>query len=212
MDVSQNHCNLWVSKTWSSRYTARISLSLQVLGQCKGVISAVVSVLCFHNLVPVLGWFGYSVTVAGCFMYGRCKAHARKLRHMMKSSMSELMSQDLESGHQDYSRPGQITGSRLKLPFELKSFFWQGAFDVGARGKIAPINNGFETSNDSAGPNAISELKRSGTCSSLLGSTIGAGHAGGSSDSPSEHIASPSSSPIDGASSGALRIQVALPC
>lgn len=50
---------------------------LQVLGQCKGIISAVVSVLCFHNLVPTLGWLGYGITVIGCIIYGRCKAHFR---------------------------------------------------------------------------------------------------------------------------------------
>ena len=55
---------------------------MQVLGQCKGVISAVVSVLCFHNLVPTLGWFGYGVTVVGCIIYGRCKAKFRpQIKH-----------------------------------------------------------------------------------------------------------------------------------
>jgi hypothetical protein len=48
---------------------------VQVLGQCKGVISAVVSVMCFRNIVPAWGWIGYGVTVVGCVAYGRCKAH-----------------------------------------------------------------------------------------------------------------------------------------
>jgi hypothetical protein len=61
----------------------------QVLGQCKGVISAVVSVACFHNVVPALGWFGYAVTVVGCTIYGRCKAHSRMLREqLMKRNAS----------------------------------------------------------------------------------------------------------------------------
>jgi hypothetical protein len=54
-------------------------LCLQVLGQCKGVISAVVSVCCFHNFVPVFGWMGYGITVVGCIAYGRCKAHFQAL-------------------------------------------------------------------------------------------------------------------------------------
>lgn len=69
-------------------------LSLQVLGQCKGVISAVVSVLCFHNVVPALGWCGYSVTVGGCLLYGRCKVHSRMQasmsKHLHKSSTYNL--------------------------------------------------------------------------------------------------------------------------
>ena len=52
--------------------------AVQVLGQCKGVISAVVSVLCFKNVVPVVGWLGYGITVVGCFLYGRCKVHLGK--------------------------------------------------------------------------------------------------------------------------------------
>lgn len=61
-----NYMNMVVTKRTSA-------LSIQVLGQCKGIISAVVSVLCFHNMVPVFGWIGYSVTVVGCIAYGRCK-------------------------------------------------------------------------------------------------------------------------------------------
>lgn len=52
---------------------------MQVLGQCKGILSAIVSVLCFHNVVPVFGWVGYGITVVGCIAYGRCKAHFRAL-------------------------------------------------------------------------------------------------------------------------------------
>lgn len=52
----------------------------QVLGQSKGVLSAVMSVACFHNVVPAAGWFGYGITVFGCTLYGRCKARARQAR------------------------------------------------------------------------------------------------------------------------------------
>lgn len=182
---------------------------VQVLGQCKGVLSAVVSVLCFHNVVPVLGWCGYSVTVGGCFMYGRCKTHARKMKLMMKSSMAELRQPDLETGFLNYNRASQLGGSRQKSFFSWHSFFRTGAFDAGARGKNAPITidrtDGISTS---AAPHGLAEMKRSGTCSSLLGSTIGAGHPTGSSGSPSEHGMSPGGSPME----GALRIQVAVPC
>ena len=59
---------------------ATFCCDVQVLGQCKGVISAIVSVLCFHNLVPVWGWVGYGVTVVGCLAYGRCKAHFKAVK------------------------------------------------------------------------------------------------------------------------------------
>lgn len=189
---------------------------LQVLGQCKGVISAVVSVACFHNVVPVLGWCGYSVTVMGCFMYGRCKTHARKMKLLMKSSMSELRRPDLEAGYLDYGRNVQLTGTGQKPLLDWQSFFLTGAFDVGARGKIESITN-FQRDGASPAPGAqhgMGGIKRSGTCSSLLGSTIGAGHVTGSSGSPSEHDASmmsPSGSPMNAATSGTLRIQVATP-
>jgi hypothetical protein len=63
-----------------SRAFAETALRSQVLGQCKGVISAIVSVLCFRNIVPVWGWVGYGVTVVGCFAYGRCKAKFKAVR------------------------------------------------------------------------------------------------------------------------------------
>jgi hypothetical protein len=59
---------------------------VQVLGQCKGVVSAVVSVLCFHNIVPVVGWMGYSFTVFGCLLYGRCKV--RDTMNLMNPALS----------------------------------------------------------------------------------------------------------------------------
>lgn len=79
---------------------------LQVLGQCKGVISAVVSVLCFHNMVPTLGWCGYSVTVGGCLLYGRCKVQSRMQasKHLHKSSTYNLQYLNL-------SLPNSATGT-----------------------------------------------------------------------------------------------------
>lgn len=182
--------------------------ALQVLGQCKGVISAVVSVLCFHNVVPVLGWCGYSVTVMGCFMYGRCKTHARKMKLLMKSSMAELRRPDLEAGYLTYGR--STNGVRQKPHWDWRSFFLKGALDAGARGKIESII-GRQGDDVSPSTGVLQGMKRSGTCSSLLGSTIAANHVTGSSGSPSEHMMSPSSSPMDATVSGTLRIQVA-PC
>ncbi len=50
-----------------TRHTS--ALTLQVLGNAKGVIAAGVSVLLFKNQLTSLGVLGYGVTVSGVFAY-----------------------------------------------------------------------------------------------------------------------------------------------
>lgn len=57
------------------------ALTLQVLGNAKGVVAAVVSVLIFHNPVSFIGWGGFAVTMAGVALYSearRCSSSRRR--------------------------------------------------------------------------------------------------------------------------------------
>ncbi|PNW72812.1 hypothetical protein CHLRE_15g643385v5 [Chlamydomonas reinhardtii] len=56
-----------------TRYTS--ALTLQVLGNAKGVVAAAVSVAIFRNVVTAQGCIGYGVTVAGVFLYSECKSY-----------------------------------------------------------------------------------------------------------------------------------------
>lgn len=49
------------------------ALTLQVLGNMKGVMASIVSVCVFHNSVTATGWLGYAVTVVGVFAYSESK-------------------------------------------------------------------------------------------------------------------------------------------
>lgn len=49
------------------------ALTLQVLGNAKGAVAAVVSVLVFKNPVTALGAFGFGVTICGVVLYGESK-------------------------------------------------------------------------------------------------------------------------------------------
>ncbi|OMO86064.1 hypothetical protein CCACVL1_09828 [Corchorus capsularis] len=48
-------------------------LTLQVLGNAKGAVAVVISILIFRNPVSVTGMLGYSLTVAGVILYNEAK-------------------------------------------------------------------------------------------------------------------------------------------
>ncbi|KAH8499107.1 hypothetical protein H0E87_017859 [Populus deltoides] len=53
------------------------ALTLQVLGNAKGAVAVVISILIFRNPVSVTGIFGYSITVAGVVLYNEAKKRSR---------------------------------------------------------------------------------------------------------------------------------------
>ncbi|KAJ6424875.1 hypothetical protein OIU84_025614 [Salix udensis] len=53
------------------------ALTLQVLGNAKGAVAVVISILIFQNPVSVTGIFGYSITVTGVFLYSEAKKRSR---------------------------------------------------------------------------------------------------------------------------------------
>jgi drug/metabolite transporter (DMT)-like permease len=58
-----------------TKYTS--ALTLQVLGNAKGVVAAAVSVRVFGNTVTTQGILGYAITVAGVFAYSESKRRAK---------------------------------------------------------------------------------------------------------------------------------------
>ncbi|KAM7500131.1 hypothetical protein LguiA_024545 [Lonicera macranthoides] len=66
MAYSANLTNFLVTKHTSA-------LTLQVLGNAKGAVAVVISILLFRNPVTFQGIAGYSMTVMGVVAYGECK-------------------------------------------------------------------------------------------------------------------------------------------
>lgn len=52
-----------------------IHIHTQVLGNAKGAVAVVVSIMVFRNAVSFTGMVGYAVCVAGCFMYSEVCVH-----------------------------------------------------------------------------------------------------------------------------------------
>ncbi|CAM8949945.1 unnamed protein product [Rhodiola kirilowii] len=48
-------------------------LTLQVLGNAKGAVAVVISILIFRNPVSITGMMGYSLTVMGVVLYSEAK-------------------------------------------------------------------------------------------------------------------------------------------
>ncbi|XP_043716009.1 probable sugar phosphate/phosphate translocator At1g12500 [Telopea speciosissima] len=57
------------------------ALTLQVLGNAKAAVAAVVSVLIFRNPVTVMGMAGFAVTILGVVLYSEAKKRSRVAAH-----------------------------------------------------------------------------------------------------------------------------------
>ncbi|CAN6443528.1 unnamed protein product [Victoria cruziana] len=66
MAYSANLSNFLVTKHTSA-------LTLQVLGNAKGAVAVVISILLFQNPISFIGMAGYSLTVLGVALYGETK-------------------------------------------------------------------------------------------------------------------------------------------
>ncbi|KAK1377959.1 putative sugar phosphate/phosphate translocator [Heracleum sosnowskyi] len=53
------------------------ALSLQVLGNAKGAVAVVVSILIFKNPVSVIGMLGYALTVIGVILYNEARKRSK---------------------------------------------------------------------------------------------------------------------------------------
>lgn len=69
------------------------ALTLQVLGNAKGVVAVIVSIMYFRNPVNAYSVLGYSITVAGVVLYSQAKKGAVRgaaLRTLGKPTLPEL--------------------------------------------------------------------------------------------------------------------------
>jgi drug/metabolite transporter (DMT)-like permease len=66
------------------------ALTLQVLGNAKGVAAAAISILIFHNPVTILGWIGYSITMFGVVAFSESRKLSGKGK-LKAASVSQLL-------------------------------------------------------------------------------------------------------------------------
>eukprot|EP00238_Polyblepharides_amylifera_P007139 CAMPEP_0196581174 /NCGR_PEP_ID=MMETSP1081-20130531/32764_1 /TAXON_ID=36882 /ORGANISM="Pyramimonas amylifera, Strain CCMP720" /LENGTH=209 /DNA_ID=CAMNT_0041901295 /DNA_START=592 /DNA_END=1221 /DNA_ORIENTATION=- len=83
-----NLTNFLVTKNTSA-------LTLQVLGNAKGVVATIVSILLFRNPVSTAGMVGYTITVFGVILYSESKK--RNTKAMTKQKMLEAELGDNEA-------------------------------------------------------------------------------------------------------------------
>lgn len=57
------------------------ALTLQVLGNAKAAVAAVVSVLIFRNPVTVMGMMGFAITIMGVVIYSEAKKRSKATAH-----------------------------------------------------------------------------------------------------------------------------------
>lgn len=57
------------------------ALTLQVLGNAKAAVAAVVSVLIFRNPVTVMGMMGFAITIMGVVLYSEARKRAKVTVH-----------------------------------------------------------------------------------------------------------------------------------
>ena len=78
-----------------TKYTS--ALTLQVLGNAKGVVAVVISVLCFKNPVTFYSMLGYAITVGGVVLYSQAKKASKKQEALRKMNLkSPTSTVDLE--------------------------------------------------------------------------------------------------------------------
>lgn len=73
-----------------TKYTS--ALTLQVLGNAKGVVAVIASVICFRNPVTVYTLLGYSITVMGVVFYSHAKRQSKSADALRRLStkMSDI--------------------------------------------------------------------------------------------------------------------------
>ncbi|KAK7396223.1 hypothetical protein VNO78_17075 [Psophocarpus tetragonolobus] len=89
LTLAKDHKSMWLLLMLNSvtAYAANLTnflvtkhtsaLTLQVLGNAKGAVAVVISILLFRNPVTVLGMGGYTITVMGVAAYGETKRRFR---------------------------------------------------------------------------------------------------------------------------------------
>eukprot|EP00798_Chlamydomonas_sp_ICE-L_P023644 gene23644-9173_t len=111
-------------------------LTLQVLGNAKGVVAAIVSVMVFSNPVTATGCIGYSITIGGVFLYSHVKRanlakreqqqptpHQSPLKQRLINSQGEASAHKYQPSASDFNE--DLTGDfvmNIKYLAETPSF------------------------------------------------------------------------------------------
>lgn len=77
------------------------ALTLQVLGNAKGVVAVVISVMCFRNPVTVYSMLGYGITVGGVVLY----SHAKKRTSRKAEAARKMGSMGVKQHNSDLEQP-----------------------------------------------------------------------------------------------------------
>ena len=76
---------------WGVPSTLLTSVSFfQVLGNAKGAVAVVVSILIFKNPVSVTGMLGYTLTVIGVILYSQAKKRSKQKRNSLEEYLLHL--------------------------------------------------------------------------------------------------------------------------
>lgn len=93
-----------------TKYTS--ALTLQVLGNAKGVVAVILSLIYFRNPVNFYSVLGYAITVSGVVMYSQAKKSAKKavLLQKMASGDSVMLGSGGEAQQQQQQKGEQQKG------------------------------------------------------------------------------------------------------
>jgi drug/metabolite transporter (DMT)-like permease len=91
-----------------------VRVRLQVLGNVKGVVATVVSVILFRNTVSWAGCLGYAIAIAGVFMYGEQRRKSSEVA--ATAAAAAATKQDSLELHADYASAGSSGGSGAASP------------------------------------------------------------------------------------------------
>lgn len=128
-----------------TKYTS--ALTLQVLGNAKGVVAVVVSVMYFRNPVTVYSLLGYGMTVTGVVLYSQAKKYARLSnseagRLISISAKNSFSSNGINLGDVEEPR-SQFTSSSLNSLLPVTGY--TGPFDQeGLLAKLKARDRGIE--------------------------------------------------------------------
>ncbi|CAL5407437.1 unnamed protein product [Camellia sinensis] len=102
------------------------ALTLQVLGNAKGAVAVVVSILIFRNPVSVTGMLGYSLTVFGVILYSQAKKRGNQGITFLGGNLGEQISIPSVSATTNHHISARVESSNNKLLVHLALLpsFW----------------------------------------------------------------------------------------
>ncbi|KAK9803098.1 hypothetical protein WJX73_002140 [Symbiochloris irregularis] len=141
-----------------TKYTS--ALTLQVLGNAKGVVAAIISVAIFKNPITLTGSVGYCITVGGVVAYSQARKASRQVQ-LLPRATSDLPAPD-DTEKQPMLEPETKQGAVLKDP--LRS----GGHASDPLAQLTDRRSAGESRNPSPGLNKARVLPMSSSASSSV--------------------------------------------